>query len=174
MTAHERATKRLLLMRHADAGPYEPGADHERPLVPQGRSDATLVGERLRAVGAQPDLVVCSTAARTRETLERILAAIGRSAPVRHEPRVYGAPTGTLLDVVQEVDDAVGTLMLVGHNPGTHALAVTLAERGRQLDELASVFPPGSVADLRLACAWGDVAPGTAELVAFITPRELR
>lgn len=166
--------KRLLLMRHAKAVPHNPGADHQRPLVERGRNDATVVGERLGELGATPDLVLCSTAERTRETLDCAAAALNGSTEVRYEDRIYGASPGELLSLVQEVDDSVETLMLVGHNPGTHMIAVTLAGSGDQIDTINTKFPTAAVADLRLEGGWSEAAPGAFELADFIVARDLR
>ena len=161
-------------MRHAKAVPYEPGADHERALAERGRVDAERVGDALGEAGAVPDLVLCSTATRTRETLECAAGAIGDATEVSFEPRIYGASVGELLSVIQAVGDEVNTLMLVGHNPGTQMLAVALAADGDQIEPLRVKFPTAGVADLRFEGAWADVAPMRCELAGFLDPRAFR
>lgn len=162
--------KRLLLFRHAKSEPYDAEADHERRLVASGRAAATGAGERLREAGAVPDLVLCSSAARTRETLECAQAAIAAELDVRIEPRIYGASVGELLTVIQAVDDAIVTLMVVGHNPGMHMLAASLASSGDALGDLRAKFPTAAVADLRFAGSWAGLAPGAATLAGFPVP----
>ncbi|MFF5230443.1 SixA phosphatase family protein [Dactylosporangium sp. NPDC000521] len=104
----------LILLRHAksvDPDPYP--TDLERPLSPRGRRDAAAAGDWLRAQGLLPDLVVCSTAVRTRETLDGLRLD---TTPVVFEHRVYLGPAHDTLDLLQNAPD-VATLLLIGHNP---------------------------------------------------------
>jgi phosphohistidine phosphatase len=104
----------LILLRHAKSvDPDLYPTDLERPLSPRGRRDAAAAGDWLRDQGFLPDLVVCSTAVRTRETLEGLRLA---TAPVVFEHRVYLGPARDTLDLLQGSPD-VSTLLLIGHNP---------------------------------------------------------
>lgn len=165
--------KRLLLMRHAKAAPYVPGADHERPLVERGRRDAETMGEYIRDAGITPGLVLCSSATRARETLDGVLAALGADAEARIEPRIYGASADELLRVVHELGEVVESAMLIGHNPGMHQIAAALAGAGDRLDELAAKFPTAAVAELRYDDLWTLLGPGEAELSSFAAPEDL-
>ncbi len=166
--------KRLLLMRHAKATPYEPGADRERPLVERGHRDAKAMGEYIRDAGLAPGLVLCSSATRARETLEGVLPALGADAEARIEPRIYGASADELLRIVHELDESVQTAILIGHNPGTHQLAASLAGTGDGFDQMLAKFPTAAVAELRFDGLWALLAPGDAELASFVAPKDRR
>jgi len=173
------------LLRHAKAATDPPpgGTDHERPLAPRGRRDAAALGLRLRAgdlgFGAAevPELVLASTAARTTETAEKVADALG--VPVDRRRRLYyGSPTD-VLDELRELDDSVRSVMVVGHNPTTHSLALELLAPGAEgADEadgarqaaLAS-YPTCAVALLRPGVArWRDLSYGSASLAGFARP----
>ena len=165
------------LLRHAKSSWDDPHrADIDRPLAPRGRRAARAMAERLRREAVRPDLVICSPARRTRETLE-IVAAAFPDAEVRFEDALYGAGGGDLLACLRASPDRAASIMVVGHNPGLHDLAVSLAGGGDpdDLARLAAKMPTGALATLRApARRWRDVSPGTAELADFVVPRELR
>jgi phosphohistidine phosphatase len=105
----------LILLRHAksvDPDPYP--TDLERPLSPRGRRDAAAAGDWLREQGLLPDLVLCSTAVRTRETLEGL--RLGDAAVV-FEHRLYLGPAHDTLDLLRNGAPDVSTLLVIGHNP---------------------------------------------------------
>ena len=159
----------LVLMRHGKSGYPDGVGDHERPLADRGEREAALAGDWLRATQPQIDAVLCSTSTRTRETLERT----GVDAPVTYDSAVYGATTEQLVEAIQFVDDAVAALLVVGHAPGMPWTAWELASnRDSPLaDELSSKFPTSALAVLSYDGPWADLAPGSAELVAFHVPR---
>jgi phosphohistidine phosphatase len=166
--------KRLYLLRHAKSSWKQPElADRDRPLAGRGRRAAKAIGRHLREAGIDPELVLCSPARRARETLERIEPALGRGA-VRVEPALYGASAGELLTLLREVPDAVGSVMLIGHNPAMAGLALDLAGRGSDLARLEQKFPTAALATLQFAGSWRELKDGGAELVGFVTPKELR
>jgi phosphohistidine phosphatase len=163
---------RLFLFRHAKSSWKDPGqADHDRPLAGRGRRAAKAVARHLREERIQPELVLCSTARRARETLERVEPALG-VADVWFEPALYGASAGALLERLHDVPDHVGSVMLIGHNPGLQELALELAHTGPELHELAAKFPTAALATLELP-DWRTIRPGTGDLVGFVRPRDL-
>src|SRR5690606_1400971 len=95
-------------------------------LSVRGDGEADAAGHWLRQHGAAPDRVLCSPAARTRETCERVLSIVGYT-DVRTDARIYEATPGTLIRVLDEHRDAESVL-LVGHNPGLESLAALLSE----------------------------------------------
>src|SRR5215468_9321563 len=126
----ERTGRKLVLLRHAkSAWPDLP--DHERPLAGRGRRDAPVMGRWLRAAGHVPDRVLCSTARRTRETWQLVQPELGADPPVSFEQRIYQASAAQLLGLVREEPSAVKTLLVVGHDPAIHELALMLAGTGR-------------------------------------------
>ena len=160
---------RLYLLRHAKSSWDHPGlADHDRPLAKRGRRAATALRSYVQEHEIAPALVLCSTARRARETLERIRPAL-RAPVVRHEPDLYGASAQALLERLERVPDRVGSVMLIGHNPAIEELAQALAG-----PTPGSKFPTGTLATLTVPCAsWRDIGRDRAELVGFVRPRDL-
>lgn len=168
---------RLLLLRHAKSDWSHGGLpDHDRPLNSRGRSDAARVGRHLRRLGLVPAAALISSARRTTETAQLVLAAAGTADPevglpraARRIPRLYGAPAAGILRVVREQGGAASPLLVVGHNPGMMELAASF--RGR--------FRPYPQAALLVALApvsrWSDLNPATPVRVeSFTRPRDLR
>ena len=159
----------LLVLRHAKAA-GEPGVnDLERPLTGRGRRDADAAGHWLLARGVRPDLVLCSSSRRTRETWARISAALGPAAPgddaVSLASRVYHAGAQDLLDLVNEQPEDAGTVLIVGHNPASLDLVAWLTGRS------GFSFPTCALAVIQLGQSWAAVAPGGGELASIWTPR---
>ncbi|MFE4258349.1 SixA phosphatase family protein [Streptomyces sp. NPDC056883] len=171
------STARLVLLRHAKSAWPDGVADHERPLGPRGLRDAPAAGRWLRDAGCLPALVICSTARRTRETWALAAAQLGAEVPVRFDERMYAAEPEELLEVVAEVPQEVGTLLLVGHNPGLEELAVGLARDAAGTAEagamarLSEKFPTSAIAVLACPGTWRELAPGSARLTDFAVPR---
>ncbi|MEV8553503.1 histidine phosphatase family protein [Streptomyces glaucescens] len=169
--------RRLVVLRHAKSARPPEGRgvpDHDRPLAPRGRRDAPAAGRALATAGCLPDLVLCSTALRARETWERAAARWATRPPVRHDPRLYAAGAAGLLAVVREVPPEVGTLLLVGHNPGLEDLVLGLAGDGLDdtLDRVRAKFPTSAIAVLAWhGTDWGALAPGAALLTRLTVPR---
>jgi phosphohistidine phosphatase len=164
----------LYLLRHAKSSWADPSlADRERPLARRGRRDAKRIAKHLRGLGCSPELVLCSPAARTRETLESVRPALAASTVVLEED-LYGASSGQLLARLRRVPDAVASVMLVGHNPGLHRLALSLASAGDELGMLEAKFPTAALATLDVPKAWSRLEPGDATLSAFVVPKQLK
>jgi phosphohistidine phosphatase len=168
------SARRLILLRHAKSE-WPDVADHERPLAKRGRRDAPAVGRWLRDAGIRPDLVVCSTARRARETWELVASRLdgGDEIETRYDQRVYDASADDLLDVVAKAPEAVQTLLLVGHNPATQRLAVSLAGSadGDALERANSEFGTSALAVLAVPGAWAELEPGGARMREFAKPR---
>jgi phosphohistidine phosphatase len=174
--------RKLVLLRHAkSAWPDVP--DHDRPLAPRGRRDAPVMGRWLRTNGDVPDQVLCSTARRARETWQLARDGLGADPPVSFERRVYQASAEALLDLARAVPSAVATLLIVGHDPAIHELALMLARPASAggsgvvpratFDQMRAKFPTAAVAVLELTGSWDQLDPGTAQLTAFVIPREV-
>jgi phosphohistidine phosphatase len=186
MTIGAGADRRLVLLRHAkSAWPDIP--DHERPLARRGQRDAPVMGRWLRAVGLVPDLVLCSTARRARETWQLAESGLGAVPPVRFDDRVYEASPTALLNLIRRESGAAETLLVVGHDPGVPGLALTLAGAGPaaypdggsgavpagMLDRMRAKFPTAAIAVFGCTGTWDGLGPGSARLACFITPRDL-
>jgi phosphohistidine phosphatase len=165
----------LYLLRHAKSSWDDPApSDHDRPLAPRGRRAAELIESHLRREGIVPALVLCSSAVRARQTLEAIEPALGDQAEVRVEPGLYGVPQRELLDRLHEVPDTVDSVMLIGHNPAVQDLALALSRSSPALEELELKYPTAALATLAFEGPWQDLEPGSADLRAFVRPRDLR
>jgi len=168
--------KSVYLLRHAKASASDRSQeDHARPLNTRGRHAADRIGEVLAAREELPDLVLCSSARRTQETLARVQRQLGSEPPVEIEPGLYLASCETLLERIRELPDDVERVLLVGHNPGIGELAERLAREGpRGLREsLGEKFPTGALAIVRLSGPrWSDARLG-GRLEIFVRPREL-
>ncbi|MFF4694179.1 SixA phosphatase family protein [Streptomyces chattanoogensis] len=168
------APARLAVLRHAKSAWPEDVPDHDRPLGHRGRRDAPAAGRWLHAAGCVPDLVICSTASRTRETWDLVAPELGTRPTVILDPRVYEATATGLLDVLREVPEERRTVLLIGHQPGVQDLVLSLAGDGGDDHALARAdekFPTSAVAVLLLRSPWAELAAGTTALTDFAVPR---
>ena len=165
----------LYLLRHAKSSWSDPTLpDRQRPLARRGRRDAKRVAKHLVQLGVVPDLVLCSSAQRTRETLELLRAALGATTSVVLEAELYAASADTLLEHLRGVPEEVASLMLIGHNPGLQDLALLLASAGAELEHLEAKFPTAALATLALPNAtWSQLSQADAMLDAFVVPKQL-
>ena len=170
-------SKLLYLLRHAKSSWDDPAMDdHDRPLAARGRKAAAIMRAHLIAERIEPELVLCSSARRTIDTLEGV-APTGEHLI---EPGLYGAGVWALIERLHAVPDTIGSVMLIGHNPAMQSLVLRLAGSDRRTPEdspLAEVehkFPTAALATISLAGSWRDLSPGTGELVAFVRPKALR
>jgi len=165
----------LYLLRHAKSSWADPAlADRDRPLAPRGRRDAKRIGKHLAGLGIEPELVLCSTAERTRETLELIRPALGATSKVKLEAKLYTASSDELLERIRAVSEPVASVMLIGHNPGLQDLALVLASAGAELERLEAKFPTAALATLTLPTAtWRRLSQSDAVLAAYVVPKQL-
>jgi phosphohistidine phosphatase len=170
--------KTILLLRHAKSS-WSDGrlGDHERPLNARGERAARAMADHIARLEPRPELILCSTALRTRQTLAPVLKQLGvPSPPISLENGLYLAPEAALLTQLRKLPEGVSTVLLVGHNDGIADLARALAGSGapEALARLAEKFPTGTLAVLRLdGRPWPELAPGAAQLVDFVRPRDL-
>jgi phosphohistidine phosphatase len=165
--------RRLHVLRHAKSSWDDPSLrDHDRPLAPRGRKAAKKIARHLRDEGIDPDLVLCSTALRARQTLEGIEPALGRRR-VSVEPGLYAAGADELLQRLRALDETAGSVMLIGHNPGLQDLVVELAAPGPERDAVAAKLPTAALASLAVREPWPELRTGGAQLVGFVRPRDL-
>lgn len=170
--------KKILLLRHAKSAWDDAGlSDHERPLNGRGERAAEAMAEHIARKSPRPDLILCSTAIRTRQTLAPLVQRLAAPAPPIHlEKGLYLASEAALLVRLRAVPDQVGTVLLIGHNDGIWQLAEVLAGRGRPalIAALHAKFPTGMLATLSAPIEhWSDLAAGAAELLALVRPRDL-
>jgi phosphohistidine phosphatase len=194
-------TRRLILLRHAKSD-WPDVPDRDRPLAKRGRRDAPRIGRWLHEHGYQPDVVVVSDAARTRQTWDLVAPELGGSPAVHFEPRAYAASAPTLLYLAQELPARYRTALLIGHNPGLSELATSLAGPPESTtavgppESTTAVGPPESdratgpavkdngpraaislptaaVAVFEFTGDWPSLTPGHARLINLTTPADL-
>ncbi|OYN75134.1 SixA phosphatase family protein [Mycolicibacterium sphagni] len=158
-------------MRHAKSDYPNGVPDHDRPLAARGIREASLAGDWLRANVPAIDLVLCSSATRTRQTLDRTQI----SAPATYSERLYGATAGTMIDEINNVDDDVATLLVVGHEPTMSHVALGLANPDGShtgaAERIAVKYPTSAIAVLSVPVGWAGLQLNGAELTAFHVPR---
>ncbi|MFG1705476.1 SixA phosphatase family protein [Nonomuraea sp. M3C6] len=151
----------LIVLRHAKAAQVPGLADRERPLTGRGERDAKRAGDEIRAAGLSPDVVLCSPALRTKRTAEIAFPEV----EISYERDIYQAYPEELLELVRRADPEQSTVVLCGHNPGVHELALGLAGGDY-------VFRPGAFAVIEVESGWGDLWPGEGRLVTRWDPKE--
>ena len=140
---------RLILMRHGKAERHaQSGGDFERALADSGRADAAMMGTVLAAAGVAPDLMLVSSARRTRETADQVAPCFAK-ARLELLRDLYHADPEDVVQAIEIYADQAGALMVVGHNPGLHELALSLALRAGaspiHTSKLRGRFPTSTV-----------------------------
>ncbi len=170
--------RQLLLLRHAKSSWDDPQlSDHARPLNVRGRRAAAAMARAMRGLGLAPELVLVSSA---RRTLQTLAALEPWGAPPAIEPldALYLAPAHDLLDALRDIEATVRCVLLVGHNPGLHDLAVLLAgadsaSPDAPLRRVAEGFPSGALAEFSIDGPWRDLRGNGARLTRFLAPADL-
>lgn len=162
----------LYVVRHAQAEDAGGGRDHERPLDASGQAAAARVGRALEAHGAAPELVLCSSARRARETWAALALELPRAPAAQVEEGLYLAPATGLLERLAQLPEDCRAVLLVGHNPGLHQLVVMLAASGppEVLARLRRGLPPGAAAALELDDGWSAIAAAQGRLAWLVAP----
>lgn len=167
----------LYLLRHLKSSWAVAGQpDFDRPLAPRGRKAGRAVARYLARARIRPELVLCSAARRTRSTLE-LVGADWTDVDACIERALYEASDKVLLERLRAVPDLVGSIMLIGHNPGLERLTMLLcAGRGDEqgLEQIDAKFPTGALAVLEPdSASWADLGRGRCQLQTFVRPSDL-
>jgi phosphohistidine phosphatase len=174
--------KRIILLRHAKAEPADgPTPDRERVLTARGRDDAARMARFMRTSDVSPDLVLCSTAMRTRETLALVSPVACPRATTAFRDDLYLADAADILDMLRGLDASVHAVLVVGHNPGMADLALMLcatpadARHRAAYQRMREAFPTAALAVIDVDVdSWDNVRAGAGALTHFIRPRDLR
>jgi phosphohistidine phosphatase len=168
-------SKTLMLLRHAKSSWADSTLeDHDRPIQDKGRGRAANLAAWLDDRGIGCDLVLCSTALRTRQTLEIVLPVLG-NPEVRFEPAIYEADADALLALIQAIGEEHERVLLVGHDPGLQLLAAKLAmtATGDAMERLKRKYPTAAFALLSVGDAnWAGLAAGMGHLALFQVPQD--
>ena len=169
--------KTIYMLRHAKSSWDDRSLpDHDRPLAERGRAAAPRVGAHMQEAGYLPDLVLCSTSARTRQTVDAVLSELEAEPVIEFEEELYLAGPAEMLDLVRSLPDIVESVLLVGHNPGTGMLAAALSGDGppERIHLMSAKFPTAGLAIIELSVdRWKDVVSGCGSLKEFVRPRDL-
>lgn len=167
----------LHLLRHAKSSWDELGLrDHERPLSGRGERAAATMAAYFRRTGIAPDLILCSSARRTVDTLAGLRSSLPETIEVEVSDDFYEVGARGILDRLRRVADSVGVLLLIGHNPGLEDLSSRLAGPASDpaaIQALGRKFPTGALASLAFEGGWSGLSWGAAQLTRFIAPRDL-
>jgi phosphohistidine phosphatase len=167
----------LHLLRHAKSAPEDDSTeDRLRKLSRPGREDARLVAISLPAALGAVDLVLCSTALRTRETAELVLAGFAPAPPVAFEDGLYLAAAADLIRRLRRLDEAMRAVLLIGHNPGLHELALALAtpDSPGYAALAEGRFPTTARAGFAIETSWAGIGRSRHVLCDYVIPKSLR
>jgi phosphohistidine phosphatase len=169
----QRQPRRIVVMRHAKAEQLGP-TDLERELTPRGREDSAAAGRWLAEQQIVPDHALVSASVRTRQTWERVAEAAGWSLEPAFDRGLYAAGPDTAFDLMRETPDEASTLLVIGHNP-TIAVVAQLLDDGEgdeaAAEDMSSGYPTSALSVFEYDGEWADLAPASARLTAFHTPR---
>ena len=166
--------KRLIVLRHGKAA-YPPVPDHERPLAQRGNKEAPAAGRWLVEQGFYPDAIITSDAVRTRQTTTWMLNELEDKAPTPYlDSRLYMAPVSRVLAVINETEEQVRSLMLVGHMPWVQELGMRLASVDSDEDaviEMAERYPTLGLMVFEVPGEWASLDGRDAKMTHFVVPR---
>ena len=161
--------RQLILMRHAKSDWSDSTlSDHERPLNHRGKAAAPLMGRWLAEIDAVPELILCSTATRTRETVELLVDTWTRKPEVSYSNDLYLAHPETILKAASSDGCGVTRLMIIAHNPGIASLVGTLAGEMMDMPTAATAVFEAAIPD------WDQLRVGSPmKLSHFMRPKAL-
>lgn len=176
MAKAPRVKLTLSLLRHAKAArEAAAGGDAARPLTQRGRRNADAVGAQIAQSKLAPSLILCSSAARALETLDLVLPHLTEKPKVSLLDTLYLAGPLVLLKRLHAVPRKSAHVMIIGHNPGLHALGLDLIGDGPQ-DRIAALgrkLPTSGLVMIGFHLAgWDEVVAGTGTLMSFVSPAD--
>jgi phosphohistidine phosphatase len=170
------SARTLVLLRHAKAETPGELPDFERRLTTVGESDADAAGAWLADERLRPDLVLCSPAARTRQTWQGVSIALAQGLPssgapeVRYEKGLYGGGRTEVFDLLRTVPEEVKTVLVVGHNPTISDVSLLLIPVD-QFDGVEVGLKTSGLAVHRSDAPWSAIEPGSMRLIERHTAR---
>jgi phosphohistidine phosphatase len=166
----------LHLLRHAKSSWKEEVNDHERRLNRRGREAARLIGRTLPAAVGRLDLILCSGARRTRDTMELVVSEFAVPPRVVVDDELYEAGKDRLMNRLRRLDEEIGSILLIGHNPGLHELAMAVADtKGAGFRALSSgKFPTAARVSFRVPEPWSAFGRSACEVIDYVTVDSLR
>lgn len=170
-------SRTIYLLRHAKSSWDDPGlADLKRPLATRGRRAAKALMAHLEEEGIVPDVILCSPATRTRQTLDGISEAVD-GVPVQIEEGIYFGGELAVLGLLRSLPRSCRSAMVIGHNPTLEDLAVDLLDpdqdHDRSVERMRFKYPTGALATFQTPLDWSHLEPGGCRLVSFVRPKDL-
>lgn len=166
--------KQLIILRHGKAA-YPPVPDHERPLADRGNAEAPAAGRWLVDHAIYPDAIITSDAVRTRQTTTWVLNELGEKAPTPYlDSRLYLCSASQALSVINETEEQVRTLMVVGHMPWVQELGMRLASVDsdeQAVLDMAERYPTLGMMVFNIPDQWANLDGRDAEMTHFVVPR---
>ncbi len=148
-------SRELFILRHSKSDWDSHTSDHERPLNKRGRENARQIAQWMKTRYLYPGLILCSSALRTRQTLEPIIASLDiTDDKIEYNDRLYLAELKTLLAVLRNVDDSESSVMIIAHNPGLEDLVVYLAQEPIPLSTSGKLMPTSCLVHFKLPDDW--------------------
>lgn len=164
--------RHLYLLRHAQSNSNDPSIeDIQRPLSPKGHSDARKLAGYLRHQDFAIELVLCSSAERTTQTLEEIRPALPRDTKVSIEKALYTFDPSKVAERLSEVSPNVHSVMIVGHSPAIQTLAAAMTPDASLRERIGRSYPTCALTILTLESGSWNLA--VASEVSFVAPEEL-
>ncbi len=161
--------KTLLLLRHAKSSRNDRSVrDFDRPLNERGLKAAAVVGEQMRQMQLQPNLLLSSPAWRAKQTTQIVIESARLSAELRFDCLIYEASAPRLFEIVSRIEETANIVLLVGHNPGFEELLELLTGETRHL-------PAAALARIELDVdKWSEIRTGVGRLDWVVEPKRLK
>jgi phosphohistidine phosphatase len=162
--------KKILLMRHAKSSWDDPSlSDHQRPLNKRGKRDAPRMGQWLSESNLVPDMILCSTAERAKQTVELLLETLPFEGKIQYLDSLYHGAPDNFLDALKELPQEIEVVMFVGHNPGMEYFLEVLCDEYERM-------PTAAVAEISIQHQkWAEMNNySQGNLVNLWTPREIK
>lgn len=167
--------KKIYILRHAKSDwSTDTPTDFERPLNKRGMRNASEMGQWMATQGIIPDVVICSTAQRARQTITRVCTAMGiDESNIEYNSELYLASLDELLSAIRSLPEQIESVMLVGHNPGLEELLIYLVGSTAAISIDRKILPTATLAQLKLSSTWLEAKRGSASMITLTRPKEL-
>ncbi len=167
---------RLYIMRHAKSSWAIPGArDFDRELNDKGLQDLTKISKYMKKEGISPEAILCSSAIRTRQTLDSIVSTFDKKPETIYTERLYSSGVSEYIEIINSIQGAK-SLMIIGHNPMCGSLAISLPRSGPpdELEKIAYKYPTAAISIIDFDVeSWEEVTKASGCLEKSIFPSEI-
>ena len=169
--------KTLILMRHAKSSWNNSHKDDfDRPLNSRGRENAQMVAKHIHSLGFKPELTLCSSAVRCKETLELVIPYFPKKTHIRYLDDLYLAPERAILEMIKSIKLSINQMLVIGHNPGLSDLSQSLIYSSNKNNDYFETqqFPTSAASIFEMSIKnWLDFKLSDSKIIDFITPKKL-